>query len=205
MVMLLRCYPYAKNNVTAIQFAIQMFSYRRGCAALYFSSCEVVEEMQEIWMCGFILCCRLCYFASFFFFFWSPLLSKHKEVCTLAVDAIVFYAWLACSCVWHILILRGVRTWKSYAKSDLTGHTETDFQKCDLNWIPSHIRIARNGFAQIRFHEVRCRSDYLNMIGFQSDLHKNRIWVGSLNEAFVSTFFFYYASHCPYRSCFNHV
>ncbi len=82
-----------------------------------------------------------------------------------------------------------MRTWKSYAKSDLTGHTETDFQKCDLNWIPSHIRIARNGFAQIRFHEVRCRSDYLNMIAFQSDLHKNQIWVGSLNFC-ISIFFF---------------
>ncbi len=47
------------------------------------------------------------------------------------------------------------------------------------------MNVARNGFAQIGFHVVRCRSDYLNMIGFQSDLHKNRIWADSLNEALV--------------------
>ncbi len=35
----------------------------------------------------------------------------------------------------------------------------------------------------MRFHVVSFRSDYLNMIGFQSDLHKNRIWADSLNEA----------------------
>ncbi len=45
------------------------------------------------------------------------------------------------------------------------------------------MNVAQNGFAQIGFHVVRCRSDYLNMIGFQSDLHKNRIWADSLNEA----------------------
>ncbi len=28
--------------------------------------------------------------------------------------------------------------------------------------------VAQNEFAQIRFHVVNCRSDYLNMIGFQS-------------------------------------
>ncbi len=35
----------------------------------------------------------------------------------------------------------------------------------------------------MQFHVVSFRSDYLNMIGFQSDLHKNRIWADSLNEA----------------------
>ncbi len=50
------------------------------------------------------------------------------------------------------------------------------------------MNVARNGFAQIGFHVVFCRSDYLNMIGFQSDLHKNRIWADSLNEAFVTIY-----------------
>ncbi len=30
---------------------------------------------------------------------------------------------------------------KSFAKSDQTGQTETDLQKCDLNRIPNHIRM----------------------------------------------------------------
>ncbi len=42
------------------------------------------------------------------------------------------------------------------------------------------MNVARNGFAKIRFHVVRCR---LNMIRFESGLHKNRIWVDSLNKA----------------------
>ncbi len=41
--------------------------------------------------------------------------------------------------------------------------------------------------AQNRFHVVRSRSDNLNMIGFQSELHKNWIWADSLNEALVNT------------------
>ncbi len=69
MVMLLRFYPYTKNNVTAIQFAIQMLSYRRGCAALYFSSCEVVEEMREIW--GEALFCAAVSATLLLFFFFG--------------------------------------------------------------------------------------------------------------------------------------
>ncbi len=47
----------------------------------------------------------------------------------------------------------------------------------------SNLIVARNRFAQIWFHVVHCRSDYLNMIGFQSDLHKYQIWADSLDEA----------------------
>ncbi len=47
------------------------------------------------------------------------------------------------------------------------------------------MNVARNGFAKIGFHVVHCCSDYINMIRFQSGLHKNRIWADSLNEAFV--------------------
>ncbi len=34
-----------------------------------------------------------------------------------------------------------------------------------------------------KFHQPSLRSDYLNMIGFLSDLPKNQIWADSLNEA----------------------
>ncbi len=70
---------------------------------------------------------------------------------------LIYSAWLAfrndtslflqrCSAcflqnVWRFYVLRGVRTWKSYAKSDLTVQTKSDFQKCDLNRIPNHIRM----------------------------------------------------------------
>ncbi len=56
-----------------------MLSY---CTLLYYIlSCEAAAETQEAWICGFIPCCHLRYFASFFF----SLLSKHKEVRILAV------------------------------------------------------------------------------------------------------------------------
>ncbi len=92
----------------------------------------------------------------FYFIFFCLLLSKHKEVLILAVYCFFpldlhFATTQACFCkdvkdvfwknVWHVYVLRGVRTWKSYAKSDLTSQTETDFQKCDLNRIPNHIRM----------------------------------------------------------------
>lgn len=55
-----------------------------------------------------------------------------------------------------------------------------------------HTNVARNRFAQIGFHVVHFRSDYLNMIWFQSDLHKIQIWAdsprmhcGELYEQFV--------------------
>ncbi len=149
--------------------------------------------MQEAWICGFIPCCRLRYFP-FFFFFCLATFKTQRGACTSGILFfpldLHFATTQACFCkdvqdvfcknVWRVYVLRGVRTWKSYAKSDLTVQTETDFQKCDLN-----TNVAQNGFAQIGFHVVRCHSDYLNMIGFQSDLHKNRIWADSLNEATV--------------------
>ncbi len=39
-------------------------------------------------------------------------------------------------------------------------------------------------FLSLCTNVVCCHSDYFNMIGFQSDLHKNRIWADSLNEAY---------------------
>ncbi len=81
----------------------------------------------------------------------SLLVSKLKEVRILAVY--YFSSWLAlhltstqaCFCkdiqhvfyknLWCVYVLRGVRMWKSYAKSDLTGQTQIDFQKCSLKQI----------------------------------------------------------------------
>ncbi len=88
-----------------------------------------------------------------FFFFLSPLLSKHKEVRVLAVYCFFpldlhFATTQACFCkdVQHVIcktsdVFMFYVAWKSNAKSDLTVQTEMDFQKCDLNRIPNHIRM----------------------------------------------------------------
>ncbi len=152
--MVMRCVvmPMLKTTVTAIQFAIQM-SYRRGCAVvLYF---VLWGSGRNAGSCAALF--RAAVSAIFLFFvFVSLLLSKHKEVRVLAVYCFFpldlhFATTQACFCkdvqhvfcknVWRVYVLRGVRTWKSYAKSDLTVQTETDFQKCDLNRIPNHIRM----------------------------------------------------------------
>lgn len=39
-----------------------------------------------------------------------------------------------------------------------------------------HINVARNRLAKIGFHVVFCRSDYLNMIGFQSETYFSKYW-----------------------------
>ncbi len=64
------------------------------------------------------------------------------------------------------------------------GKTIKKQNNCDSKTFKNSVFLARNGFAKIGFYVVFCRSDYLNMIGFQSDLQKNRIWADSLNEAF---------------------
>lgn len=144
--------PTLKTTVTAIQFAIQMLSYRRGCAVvLYFVLWGSGRNAGSLNMRLYsVLPSPLL----FFFFVSTTFKHKYKEVRILAVYCFFpldlhFATTQACFCkdvkevfwknVWRVYVLRGVRTWKSYAKSDLTGQTETDFQKCDLNRIPNHI------------------------------------------------------------------
>ncbi len=55
--------------------------------------------------------------------------------------------------VWRAYVLHGVRMWKSHTKSNLSGQTETDFQKCDLNFKP-HMNVACNRFVNIGFHVI---------------------------------------------------
>ncbi len=140
VVMPLRCYAYAKNNSNSNTVCITNFVLpsRLRCSIIF----RLVRQRQTS--------------ATLLFFLLSPLLSKHKEVRILAVYCFIpldlhFATTQACFCkdvqhvfcksVWCIYILRGVRTWKSYAKSDLTVQTETDFQKWDLNRITNHIRM----------------------------------------------------------------
>ncbi len=148
---------------TAIQFAIQMLSYRRGCAVvLYFvlwGSGRNAGSLN-VWLYSVLptsaTLLLFIFFIFILFYFLPPLLSKHKEVHILAVYwfnplDLHFATTQACFCrdvqhvfcknVWRVYVLRGVRTWKSYAKSDLTVQTKSDFQKCDLNRIPNHIRM----------------------------------------------------------------
>ncbi len=145
--------PTLKTTVTAIQFAIQM-SYHRGCAVvLYFVLWGSGRYAGSLNMRLYSVLPSPQFS---FFFFLSPLLSKYKEVRVLGVYCFFpldlhFATTQACFCkdvqhvfrknVWRVYVLRGVRTWKSNAKSDLTVQTETDFQKCDLNRIPNHIRM----------------------------------------------------------------
>ncbi len=82
MVMPLRCYAYAKNNSnsnTDCNTDIVLPSWLR--CSIIFRLVRQRQKTQEAWICCFIPCCRL----RFFLFFLSPLLSKHKEVCILAV------------------------------------------------------------------------------------------------------------------------
>ncbi len=141
--------------VTAIQSAIQILSYCLGCAVvLYFVLWGSGRNAGSLNMRLYSVLPTSTTFLFCFLFFLSPLLSKHKEVCILAVYCFIpldlhFATTQACFCkdvqqifcknVWRIYVLRGVRTWKSYAKSDLTVQTKSDFQKCDLNRIPNHI------------------------------------------------------------------
>ncbi len=152
MVMPLRCYAYAKNNSNSNTVCnTDVLPSRLRCSVIF---C-LVRQRQ--------ICRKLEYAALFraavsavFLFFLSPLLSKYKEVRVLAVYCFFqldlhFATTQACFCkdvqhvfrknVWRVYVLRGVRTWKSNAKSDLTVQTEMDFQKCDLNRIPNHIRM----------------------------------------------------------------
>ncbi len=144
MVMPLR-YAYAKNNRNSNLF--RLVKQRQTCRKLEYAAL-FRAAVSAIFLSFF--------FFSFFFFFLSLLLSKHKEVRVLAVYCFFpldlhFAMTQACFCkdvqhvfcknIWRVYVLHGVRTWKSNAKSDLTIQTETDFQKCDLNRIPNHIRM----------------------------------------------------------------
>ncbi len=154
MVMPLR-YAYAKNtsNSNTVCNTDVVLPLRLRCSIIF----RLVRQLQK---CRKLECVALFraadlrYFA--FFLLLSPLLSKHKEVRILAVYCFIpldlhFATTQACFCrdvqhvfcknVWRIYVLRGVRTWKSYAKSDLTVQTKSDFQKCDLNMIANHIRM----------------------------------------------------------------
>ncbi len=82
MVMPLRCYAYAKNNSNSntVCNTDVVLPSRLRCSIIF----RLVRQRQKCRkLCGFIPCCRLRYFP--FFFFLSPLLSKHKEVRVLAV------------------------------------------------------------------------------------------------------------------------
>ncbi len=147
--------PTLKTTVTAIQFAIQM-SYRRGCAVvLYFVLWGSGRHAGSLNMRLYSVLPSPLFSFFFFLFFVSATFKTQRGACTSGI--LFFPAWLAlrndtslflqrCSACFlqkrlTCLRLRGVRTWKSNAKSDLTVQTETDFQKCDLNRITNHIRM----------------------------------------------------------------
>ncbi len=154
MVMPLRCYAYARNssNSNTVCNTNFVLPSRLRCSIIF----SLVRQRQKHRKLECAALFRAAVSATLLFFFLSPLLSKHKEVRVLAVYCFIpldlhFATTQACFCkdvqhffcknVWRIYVLRGMRTWKSYAKSDLTVQTKSDFQKCDLNRIPNHIRM----------------------------------------------------------------
>ncbi len=121
------CYAYAKNNSNSNTFC----------------NTDVALPSQ--------LCCCILYFV----FFVSATFKTQRGAYT---SSILFYsAWLAlrnntslflqrCSACFLQKRLTYLRfAWreavKNYTKSDLTVQTKSDFQKCDLNRIPIHIRM----------------------------------------------------------------
>ncbi len=136
MAMLLRCYAYAKTTITAIQFAIQMLSRwiifhllrqrqkrrKLECATLFHVAFSVAFKTQR----GAYTSCILTFLAWFAGRNNTSLFLQRRLLCFQQKH-------LTCLCfTWRENV-------KNYAKSDLTGQTETDFQECDLNSIPNHI------------------------------------------------------------------
>ncbi len=147
--------PMRKTTVTAIQFAIQMLSYRRGCAVvLYFVFWGSGRNTGSLNVRLYsVLPSPLLFYVCFFV---SATFKTQRGTYT---SSILFFFHLTCTSQWHKLVSAKMFSMFSAKTSDVfTFYVAWGREKATLNliWPVRLKRICTNRI---------CRSDCLNMIG----------------------------------------